>query len=91
MKLYTKPRALRPEQLRAGDQIATVKAGGQLIRSAPEYFDHDLNENVAWSVFHRIEGVAIVHTLGQSYSAGYVIMREVIEIEPWTYIRPITE
>lgn len=101
MKLYTRPRPIYPHQLRPGDQVATFTKGGDLIRSETAYVDADLAKRVSWTVVHHAEtqtvdnvpGVRIIHTLGQhdARSSFPVIAREVIEIDPWTYVRPEQE
>jgi len=100
MKLYTRPRPLHLWQLRPGDQIATFKDGGDLVRSETAYVDADLTGGVAWSVVHMTADrtaehsaagrpwTEVIHTLGShTYESGRsVIAREVIEIDPWTYV-----
>lgn len=98
MKLYTRPRPLYPHQLQPGDQMATLRKGGDVLRSGAAYVDADLAELVAWSVVHYVTDVPectagslkVVHTLGEHEIRGNqpVITREVIEIDPWTYVRP---
>lgn len=98
MKLYTRPRPLHVWQLRPGDQFAISKRHGRVIDSEAAYMDADLAERITWSVVHAVVDVgpelggltvySIHHTLGENEkSAGVtVIVREVIEIDPWTYV-----
>lgn len=98
MKLYTRPRPLYPHQLQPGDQIATLRKGGDVLRSGAAYVDADLADLVVWSVVHYVtdvpgdesESLRVVHTLGEHdlCTKQPVIIREVIEIDPWTYVRP---
>lgn len=104
MKLYTKPRPLYVWQLRPGDQVATLKKGGDLISTETAYVDEDLANRVRWSVVHDLtdrpmprsdnpavltEGTRVRHTFGEHDRPNSltVITREVIEIDPWTYIQ----
>lgn len=94
MKLYTRPRPIYPHQLQPGDQIATFKTGGDLIRSATAYVDADLTGEVVWSVVHSTtpresrRGWSILHTLGEHDvpNSHAVIVREVLELDPWSYV-----
>jgi hypothetical protein len=100
MKLYTKARPVYPHQLRPGDQIAIMAKYGEPLRSEAAFVDADLDELVSWSVVHTTADAStggfantlltkIMHTLGDHDVANsrVVIMREVIEIDPWTYVR----
>lgn len=93
MKLYTRPRPIDAWRVRPGDQLATFKRGGAPVRSEASYVDEDLDERIAWSVVHAADpmgasSVRITHTLGEhDVTPGQtVIIREVIEIDPWTYL-----
>lgn len=92
MKLFTNPRPLYPRQLRPGDQIATVKKGGALIRSEVAYFDADLAGQIVWSVVHHVNdgttAAQIVHTLGEHEAIVNlpVMTREAVHLDPWSYV-----
>jgi hypothetical protein len=96
VKLYTKPRPIDAWRLRPGDQIAVNKRrAGTIINSETAYMDADLDERVAWSVVHAsFQAPAsvdylVTHTLGENElrAGATVIVREVIEIDPWTYVQ----
>jgi hypothetical protein len=100
MKLFTRPRPIAVFQLRIGDQFATFRQGGGPIRSETGYVDADLAERVVWSVVHSTSDdrscwpdipmghMRVWHTLGEHdvKATDDVIVREVIEIDPWTYV-----
>lgn len=98
MKIYTQPRPLQTWQLRPGDHIAMrVETEGRdlPITTTTEFMDLDLTDGVSWSAVHT--------TIAQKRSAMWVvhhsdgtahvddqdtfIVREVVEIEPWSYVR----
>lgn len=102
MKLYTRARPLKAFQLRPGDQLAVSKRrAGVILNSETAFMDHDLDNRITWSVVHAAFEVGIdqaaaafpmwrvQHTLGENDqpAATTVIVREVIELDPWTYVK----
>jgi hypothetical protein len=93
MKLYTKPRPLTLGQLRTGDQVAINPDTHEPMHSEYAFIDADLAERVQWTVVHNCSqndegGWTLMHTLGE-HDGGFdrrVIVREVVELDPWTYV-----
>lgn len=99
MKLYTRPRPLSAYQLRPGDQFAAVKSNGRALETEAAYVDADLSEDVRWTVVHAVvpsadpdaaDGdVDVHHSLGVTGPVRLhrpFITREVLELDPWTYV-----
>lgn len=64
--------------------------------------DADLDDRVSWAVVHHAEDTdpeghevgtdwKVVHTLGENFRkpGATCIMREVIELDPWTYVKSV--
>lgn len=96
MKLYTQPRPLVVGLLRRGDQLA-LRPDGRPIQRDAEYIDHDLRGKVLWTtvvsdllpaIAGDPETVKVRHAHGEVVAplSGHVITREVIELDPWTYV-----
>lgn len=97
MKLYTRPRPTVAILLRTGDQVATTEHG-ELVVSEGEYVDLDLREDgsLTWSAVHAAHDtpdapgdVTVVHSHGtvQVFGVSSCVMREVIELDPWSYVK----
>lgn len=95
MRLFTKPRPTPVGWLRPGDQLAAAP-GGELVMTESDYLDMTLGDDdqPAWSVVHdvhdNLDGTCTVtHTRGITDVAtdSGVVMREVVEIDPWSYVR----
>lgn len=99
MKLYTRPRPNMLVLLRDGDEIATTKRG-RIISTQQEYVDYDLRDLIVWSAVYHVrdvtgeEGqpahqVTVAHARGivDLPSIGSCLSREVIEVDPWSYLR----
>lgn len=97
MKLYTRPRPTVAILLRLGDQVA-VTDDGELVVSEGEYVDLDLRDDgsLRWAVVHSAHDtpgapgdVTVIHSHGDVQVSGVssCIMREVIEIDPWSYVK----
>ncbi len=97
MRLYTKPRLSLAVLLRPADEMAfhRTEVIGR-IRTEAGYLDADLSDSVAWCAVHSVNvdedthQVTIRHTLGElTLRRGeHVITREVIQIDPWSYVLP---
>jgi hypothetical protein len=101
VKLYTRPRPMPVFLLRPGDQFAVNKRSNDPIPSETGYVDADLIDQVSWSVVHDMSDdrrlhpeipmhtTGLWHTFGVHYlkSTAEVMAREVIEIDPWSYVR----
>lgn len=95
MKLYTQPRPLFVGLLRRGDQLA-LRPDLQPIARDAEYIDHDLRGKVVWTtVVGELvpagadeQTVKVRHAHGEfpALLSAHVITREVIELDPWTYV-----
>jgi hypothetical protein len=98
MRLPTTPRSTLAALLRAGDEIAFHKIDRMgRLRTEAAYLDADLNDSVHWVAVHSVEPdevkdrvVNIRHTLGELTlrENERVIMREVIRLDPWSYVIP---
>lgn len=102
MKLYTKPRAVPAELVRETDQVA-VNAAGNLVVSVAEYMDLDMlseeteRTELIWAgvlivhpTLNSDDLYTIVHTQAMQDRIPHradVIIREVIELDPWSYVR----
>lgn len=104
MKLFTKPRPVYPVLLRPGDQLAGVRhgRGTRLLSDPTEYVDADLAGKLIWTVLHDAQpdvcepetrAWELLHTRGATLvlPGSLVIVREAIEIDPWTYVRPVEQ
>jgi hypothetical protein len=98
MKLYTVPRLLPVAYVRTTDQVA-VDRSGKLITTATHYIDLDTRKTsgVRWAGVHASHPTAhgtafwtLVHTAGTADELrpeGEVIVRESMEIDPWSYVK----
>jgi len=93
VKLYTRPRTLRAHQVRPGDQLAVWTASDTPIESEARFLDADLEEEVRWTVVHgyydsSLKGIPLAGVpLASMAPHRPVIVREVIELDPWSYVR----
>lgn len=102
MKLFTNPRPACPMHVRRGDQIALYAEGPTGRRFAIDlearFVDLDLAERVEWGSVHASHMTedthpprwTIVHTGGVEDDLApdqTVIIREVIELDPWSYVK----
>lgn len=92
MKLFTRPRVMQTWQLVTGDLIACELVDGSPVPIADpgEFLDLDLREAVVWCVVHNVDTAYLVnHDRGQvdADRADMWIVREGIELDPWSYVQ----
>lgn len=98
MRFFTKPRVLYAHQLRVGDQIAFHKSRKlDAIRTEASYIDADLAGHVVWIAVNAQplatdeRGVEwdVRHSHGENTwpASRHLIVREAIELDPWSYVR----
>lgn len=96
MKLYTRPRPIPAICLRPGDQLALAD-GGRLIRTEADYIDLDLRAKVRWTTVRAIDNAGALLTIdypegsADSPPGSPVIIREAIELDPWTYVERVSQ
>lgn len=91
--MYTRPRPLVVGLLRQGDEIA-LRRDGEPFGSELDYVDADLRGRIDWRPVVRVDpgptdGYLKV-TMPGCWFLGIpgrpVIQRDVIELDPWTYV-----
>lgn len=96
MKLYTRPRPLTVGQLRPGDHVA-LRPDGEPICRDTEYIDEELRGKLRWTIVAHLDLMSpeghpsywVVHARGRFGAPAVrpVIIREAIELDPWTYVQ----
>lgn len=98
MKLYTRPRPLVAGLLRPGDQVA-CGAREEFIGTEQEYIELSLADGgdaVRWTVVISADlddtddrDFVVAHSRGieTANTMTPVIIREVIELDPWSYVQ----
>lgn len=94
MKLFTRPRPLLVGWLRPGDQLA-MRDNGAPVDSEAAYIDADLRGKIGWTTVREVKQadpignvLRVVHARGDfpAFTGSPVIAREVIELDPWSYV-----
>jgi hypothetical protein len=98
VKLYTKPRPVLASTVRVGDELALALNGTTPMPGLAELVDAELAEEVAWGAVHTVvlqttrshSRAAIATNLGRvdvQDADETVIVREYVELDPWSYVR----
>lgn len=93
MKLYTRPRPLTAGLLRDGDQLA-LRPDGHPVQTPAHFIDLDLRGKIRWTTVGEVQheghapALTVHHADGQLplLLSAAVIVREVVELDPWTYV-----
>lgn len=92
MKIYTEPRINRAELVREGDEVAMGSKG--LLRDVDDYIDADVLGELHWHTVREVTSdksrVWLYHAAGYAACprSASVITRELVVIDPWSYVEP---